>query len=104
MSRPNDEGRNRSGSTSNQGSGSRRHGESSSIAGGSRTMASIDPDTQLDHHWAFMKPTVSHERASIAITMYYPRRKAFSKSTFVTFKKCYKDAQSRTLVIEVNPN
>ena len=63
-----------------------------------------DPDTQLEHHWAFVNPTVPHDRASIAITLYYPARKAFSKSTFVTFNKCYKDAQSRTLVIEVNPN
>ena len=63
-----------------------------------------DPDTQLEHHWAFVNPTVPHDRASIAITLYYPRRKAFSKSTFVTFKKCYKDTQTRTLVIEVNPN
>ena len=89
MSRQHNEGRSRSGSTSNQGSGSRRHGESSSSAGGSRTMASQeDPDTQLQHHWAFVNPTVPHDRGSIAITMYFPARRSFSKSTFVTFKKC----------------
>jgi hypothetical protein len=63
-----------------------------------------DPDTQLDHHWAFVKPTVSHEHASIAITLYYHVRKAFSKTTNVTFHKCYFDAEAYTLVIEVNPN
>ena len=68
-------------------------------------MASLeDPDTQLEQHWAFLKPTVSNEHASIAITLYYPARKSFSKSTFVTYHKCYFDAKSRTLVIEVNPN
>ena len=104
MSRPNNEGRNRSGSTSNPGSGSRRHGESSSSGGELRTMGSQeDPDTQLQHHWAFVIPTLPHDHASIAITLYYPRRKAFSKPTFVTFKQCYKDTESRTLVIEVNP-
>ena len=105
MSRANNEGRSRSGSTSNLGSGSRRHGESSTSAGGSRTMESQeDTDTQLQYHWAFVIPTAPHDHESIAITMYYPRRKAFSKPTFVTFKRCYKDTQSRTLVIEVNPN
>jgi len=105
MSRANNEGRSRSGSTSNLGSGSRRHGESSTSAGGSRTLGSQeDQDTQLQHHWAFVIPTLPHDNASIAICLYYPGRKAFSKPTFVTFKRCYKDTQSRTLVMEVNPN
>ena len=106
MTRQHNEGRSRSWSTSNEGSGSRRHGESSSIsAGGSRTMGSQeDLDTQLDHHWVFLKATGSNEHESIAITLYYPARKSFSKSTYVTYHKCYFDAKSRTLVIEVNPN
>ena len=105
MSRANNEGRSRSGSTTNLGSGSRRHEENSTSAGGSRTMGSQeDQDTQLQHHWAFVIPTVPHDNASMAITMYYPRRNKFSKPTFVTFKRCYKDTQSRTLVMEVNPN
>ena len=105
MSRPNNDGRSRSGSTSNQGSGSRRHGESSTSAGGSRTMTSQeDPDTQLDKHWAFVKPTESDEDESFAITLYYPERNRFSKKTNFKYQKTYFDAQTKTLIIEVNPN
>jgi hypothetical protein len=71
----------------------------------SRTMASPeDPDTQLDKHWAFVKPTESDEDESFAITLYYTERKKFSKVTNVKYQKTYFDAQTKTLVIEVNPN
>ena len=103
MSRSNTASRSRSGSTSNPGSGSRRNAESSLSVPGPRTMASQeDQDTQLDFNWAFVNPPSPHDHPSLAITLYYPARKTFSKATFVTFRKCYKDAETRILVIEVN--
>ena len=63
-----------------------------------------DPDTQLDKHWASVKPTDSHDNSSIAITLYYTERKTFSRKTNVKYHKTYFDAKTNTLVIEVNPN
>ena len=51
-----------------------------------------------------MKPTESDEDESFAITLYYPERNRFSKVTNVKYQKTYFDAQTKTLIIEVNPN
>ena len=105
MSRSNTGVRGRSGSTSNPGSGSRRNAESSSSVGGPRTMASPDEsDTQLHLHWAFVKPKKRIDEYMFAITLYYPQHKKFSKLTPVNYLKSYFVAQTKTLVIEVNPN
>ena len=68
-------------------------------------MASQDEsDTQLHLHWAFVKPKKSNEEYLFAITLYYPEHKKFSRVTPVKYKKAYFVAQTKTLVIEVNPN
>ena len=105
MSRSNTGVRSRSGSTSNPGSGSRRNAESSSSVGGPRTMASPDEsDTQLHLYWAFVKPKKTNDEYMFAITLYYPAHKRFSKLTPVNYLRSYFVAQTKTLVIEVNPN
>ena len=105
MSRSNTGVRGRSGSTSNPGSGGRRSAESSSSVGGPRTTATQDdPDTQTHLHWAFVKPKKTNDDYMYAITLYYPQHKKFSKLTPVNYQKSYFVAQTKTLVIEVNPN
>ena len=63
-----------------------------------------DPDTQLDKHWAFVKPTESDDNLSIASTLYYHDRKKFSRTTIVRYHKTYYGAESKTLIIEVRTN
>ena len=105
MSRSNTGVRSRSGSTSNPGSGSRHNAGSSSSVGGPRLTASQDdPDTQLHLHWAFVKPKKTNDEYMFAITLYYPQHKKFSKLTPVNYLKAKFVAETKTLVIEVNPN
>ena len=105
MSRSNTGLRSRSESTRIPESGSRRRLESNISVGGSRTNASQDdPDTQVDRHWAFVKPKKSNDDSSFAITLYYPEHTKFSKVKCVKYQKAYFDAETKTLVIEVNPN
>ena len=51
-----------------------------------------------------VKPTESNDFLSFAITLYYPEHTKFSKVTCVKYQKAYFDAETKTLVIEVNPN
>ena len=68
-------------------------------------MASPDEsDTQLHLHWAFVKPKKTNDEYLFAITLYYPDHKKFSKQTHLNYEKSYFVAQTKTLVIEVNPN
>ena len=63
-----------------------------------------ESDTQLHLNWAFVKPKTSNDEYQIAITLFYAEHNKFSKVTPVTYRKAYFDAQTKTLVIEVNPN
>ena len=92
--------RGRSGSTSIPGCESRGHGENSSGAGRIKNMASQGgPDTQLDSHWAFVKPTELSDNLPFVITLYYPNREQFLKRTHAKLKKTYFDAELKTCVL-----